>query len=498
MNPSECFVVMPFGRKPLGDGSDRSYDFDKIYRVVIQRAIREAGMTPVRADERIGSGLIHTAMFRDLRDRPVVLADLSLDNPNVFYELGVRHVMSPRGTVLICRKGANLPFDVRLSRVIFYEFDGSSLDWEEAEKVVNALKAALADAAKGQPDSPVHALLESVLSPSPANAERSACVTSVECAPDAEPAAAYQELVALAWKASNSDLPSLYLQHRQTIFGARALGYFCLLTDPTSREAKRVANHLNDGEQYRLANRIYEALRTAGELTLGSFLAYASSYSEASPNLAGANRAIELAGEALAAVEKRHGPQRDTPEAVEDYAECHRRIAGLKQWRWQLSRTPEDLAEALDAFQKAIQSNTRARALGRLKHPGFLAQAHLKSLILLRVRDGSVDRPDTEGHRDAILALRSEEGDDDKARSYLGWYQTITLADLGQADRAQARALETFAHDAVLKNDPTHWEIGRRQYVQLRRFLEWYQPFLRHRELIGRISQVLQAARPNE
>ena len=126
MDSSECFVVMPFGLKAFPDGSGRTYDFDKVYRVLCQRAITEAGMKPIRADERVTSAIIHSDMFRDLRDRLVVLADLSLDNPNVFYELGIRHVMSSNGTVLMCRKGSVLPFDVKLSRVIFYDFDGAS------------------------------------------------------------------------------------------------------------------------------------------------------------------------------------------------------------------------------------------------------------------------------------------------------------------------------------------------------------------------------------
>jgi len=145
MNPSECFVVMPFGKKRFPEAPDRLYDFDKVYRVIIQRAIAASGMTPVRADERVSSGIIHSEMFRDLRDRPIVLADLSLDNPNVFYELGIRHVMSPSGTVLICRKGSALPFDVKLSRVIFYDFEGTNLDWDEVERVVEVLKNALTE-----------------------------------------------------------------------------------------------------------------------------------------------------------------------------------------------------------------------------------------------------------------------------------------------------------------------------------------------------------------
>lgn len=69
-------------------------------------------MEPIRADEQTGSHIIHSEMFRELRDRAVVLADLSLGNPNVYYELGIRHVLSSSGAVLMCREGTELPFDV--------------------------------------------------------------------------------------------------------------------------------------------------------------------------------------------------------------------------------------------------------------------------------------------------------------------------------------------------------------------------------------------------
>jgi hypothetical protein len=68
----------------------------------MEPAIKAAGLTARRADQTVSSGPIHTDMFRDLRDRPLVLADLSLLNPNVFYEIGIRHVLARRGTVLMC------------------------------------------------------------------------------------------------------------------------------------------------------------------------------------------------------------------------------------------------------------------------------------------------------------------------------------------------------------------------------------------------------------
>jgi hypothetical protein len=151
-----CFVVMPFGRKPLNDGSGKDYDFDKVYRVM-QRAIQRAGLEPCRADQQRG-GIIHVDMFRALRDAPVVLADLSLHNPNVFYELGIRHALRPGGTVLMCRAGSDLPFDLCFSRVLVYRYDGEIFDFEEVDRLVEELCLALEEAQHGQPDSPLHAL----------------------------------------------------------------------------------------------------------------------------------------------------------------------------------------------------------------------------------------------------------------------------------------------------------------------------------------------------
>jgi hypothetical protein len=214
METNECFIVMPFGVKVFPDGSGRTYDFDKVYRVLIQRAVREAGMKPIRADERVSSALIHTDMFRDLRDRRVVLADLSLENPNVFYELGIRHVMSSNGTVLMCRKGFALPFDVKLSRVIFYDFDGVSLDWEEVERVLKHLKVALQEARKGLPDSPVHALLESVLREEDGAPRGQWAQGFVESAADGEPLETYQKLVAEYWVEKGAAVADLFENHK--------------------------------------------------------------------------------------------------------------------------------------------------------------------------------------------------------------------------------------------------------------------------------------------
>jgi hypothetical protein len=493
MKSDECFVIMPFGTKQAVDGSGTTYDFDKVYRVLIQRAIRESGMIPVRADERVTSALIHSDMFRDLRDRAVVLADLSLDNPNVFYELGIRHVMSANGTVLIARSGSVLPFDVKLSRVVFYAFDGASFDWEEVERVVNHLKVALQEARKGLPDSPVYALLESVIREPAPTLQRRAVSGRAEDTPDAEPLSAYQELLASCWRETHKPLSTLIEPHRNTLFGIRTLAYLVLAVDPLSESARQLANQLNDGAQYRLANRLYSGLYEAGMLTRGSQLAYSSSYSEEHGTTTGAERAIELVMEVVGALEQEYASEQESVEAATEYGAAHRRLAGLAQWKWQLTNHPADLDRAITSFAEAIRHTQKARDLGGRSLAGFLAQSRFKHLLLLRIRDQDVERPDVEGHRDAIIALEARSADDPKGLSYLGWFQAIALADLGAGDEAQRKALITFAEDTKLKMQPDCWEIGRRQYMLLRRFLEQFGPYLQNPTMMGRISQVLQA-----
>lgn len=92
-----AFVVMPFGRKQGRDGS--WIDFNSIYQDLIKPVLEEAGFELFRADEESVSGDILTDMFQELLLADLVLADLSIDNANVFYELGVRHALRKRGLI---------------------------------------------------------------------------------------------------------------------------------------------------------------------------------------------------------------------------------------------------------------------------------------------------------------------------------------------------------------------------------------------------------------
>jgi len=113
-----AFVIMPFGKKKGGDGS--LYDFNAIYTQLIKPALESAGFEAFRADEETTSGDILTDMFQELLLADLCIADMSIDNANVFYEIGIRHAFRKRGIVHIQAGRAYMPFDVFNVRTIPY------------------------------------------------------------------------------------------------------------------------------------------------------------------------------------------------------------------------------------------------------------------------------------------------------------------------------------------------------------------------------------------
>ncbi|MDC8450906.1 MAG: hypothetical protein LV473_21480 [Nitrospira sp.] len=94
-----AFVAMPFGAKKDSQGTE--IDFNRVYTELIKPALETAGLEVFRADEEQRAGGILPDMFQELLIADLVVADLTIDNPNVWYELGVRHALKARGVVLI-------------------------------------------------------------------------------------------------------------------------------------------------------------------------------------------------------------------------------------------------------------------------------------------------------------------------------------------------------------------------------------------------------------
>ena len=161
-----AFVIMPFGKKKAADGTN--IDFDTVYKEFLAPAITAAGLAPHRADADRRGGSIHLDMFQDLLLAEFVVADLTLDNPNVWYEIGVRHALRAGGTVLTYALRDRLPFDIAGQRMQRYTLKEGKLDPD----LVEAERAALTEAIdamlgawRGRRASPVYQQLPSLREP---------------------------------------------------------------------------------------------------------------------------------------------------------------------------------------------------------------------------------------------------------------------------------------------------------------------------------------------
>lgn len=97
-------------------------DFDELYHDVIAPVCKDYGYNAIRADECYASSSIIQDIIREISDSSLIIADITMDNPNVFYELGYAHALS-KPTILLAdaNKRDRLPFDISGFRTIFYE-----------------------------------------------------------------------------------------------------------------------------------------------------------------------------------------------------------------------------------------------------------------------------------------------------------------------------------------------------------------------------------------
>jgi tetratricopeptide (TPR) repeat protein len=155
-----CFVVMPFGRKAVGD---RELDFDRLYETLILPAVAASRMPDstrveaLRADREFFSAAINVEMFRALEYARIALVDITGLNANVFYELGARHRARESGTVIIRKEGESIPFDINTIRVFSYNADDERQVSESTDLIARVLTETLQ---QQRPDSPVQLALD--------------------------------------------------------------------------------------------------------------------------------------------------------------------------------------------------------------------------------------------------------------------------------------------------------------------------------------------------
>lgn len=168
MNQTEyvniCFVIMPFGKKNVVDekGAGRQVNFDTVYDEIFAPAIREVKLPeggrlePRRTDQDFFAGDISQEMFEYLEYSRIALTDITGLNPNVFYELGVRHRARQSGTAIFRQLDAKIPFDINQIKAFPYEFEPEEQARESRKLITRVLTESLQ---QNRLDSPVQKAL---------------------------------------------------------------------------------------------------------------------------------------------------------------------------------------------------------------------------------------------------------------------------------------------------------------------------------------------------
>lgn len=172
-----CFVIMGFGIK-------NNMNLDLTYNKIIKPCIIDNRLIPFplynekkynayRCDEISGTTSIDYKFVTCLNGADIVIADISTMNANAIYELGARHALKPKSTILLCAKDKKSDFkffDITYVPIIFYEHSGMSLTSKvisDTTKQLNALLDYAINSTDSLPDNPIQrALLEHNTHPS--------------------------------------------------------------------------------------------------------------------------------------------------------------------------------------------------------------------------------------------------------------------------------------------------------------------------------------------
>lgn len=118
MEKKICFLVCPIG----GTGSETRRKADLLLEQIIAPIVESKGYEVIRADRVLRTDVITDTIINYLNNAELVIADLSVANPNVYYELGYRTALK-KSVVQIAEDGSELPFDISTKRTFFYDMN---------------------------------------------------------------------------------------------------------------------------------------------------------------------------------------------------------------------------------------------------------------------------------------------------------------------------------------------------------------------------------------
>ena len=156
------FIIRGFGKKRDSKGTE--YDFNRVQAELIEPAMKRCGLEGGTTATQEDAGNIREDMFAMILEADLVICDITVHNANVFYELGIRHALRRKHTVMIRGEGSAdvTPFDIATDRYLAY-------DPAEPARAVEALTSTLQATllTHRETDSPIFLLLPTLTEANP-------------------------------------------------------------------------------------------------------------------------------------------------------------------------------------------------------------------------------------------------------------------------------------------------------------------------------------------
>lgn len=147
-----CFVIAPMG----DERSDTRLRSNQVLDHIVKPAAGECGYKTLRADDISEPGIITSQIIEHLIEDPLVVADLTDHNPNVFYELAIRHAIR-KPVVQLIQKGQSIPFDVAATRTISVDHKDLDSAAQARAELIKHIHAVEED--PGKVDTPISAAI---------------------------------------------------------------------------------------------------------------------------------------------------------------------------------------------------------------------------------------------------------------------------------------------------------------------------------------------------
>jgi hypothetical protein len=133
-----CFVISPIG----GVGSDVRKRADQVLKHIVKPAVEACGYVAKRSDQISEPGIITSQVIQHVLNDPMVVADLTGSNGNVYYELALRHAIK-KPFIQIISDDEKIPFDIINMRTVqfnYHDLDSAQEAREEIERQIKAVE----------------------------------------------------------------------------------------------------------------------------------------------------------------------------------------------------------------------------------------------------------------------------------------------------------------------------------------------------------------------